>query len=97
MLRLTSGARPNTKMVVRGGTVRHVQEAEILKQQGNSYFVSLDFINAIDCYTRCLDRIPENDLEMRKIVLSNRAQSYIKVNKYREAEKDADAALKIDP
>ena len=73
MLKLTSGARPNTKMVIRGGTVRHLAEAEILKQQGNSYFVSLEFSNAIDCYSRCLERIPENDYEMKKIVLSNRA------------------------
>ncbi len=43
MLKLTSGARPNTKMVVRGGTIKHNSEAEILKQQGNSYFVSLEF------------------------------------------------------
>ena len=34
---------------------------------------------------------------MRKIVLSNRAQSYIKTRKYREAEVDADQALSIDP
>lgn len=70
---MTSGARPNTKIVVKGGTVKYVAEAEILKQQGNSYFVSLDFSNAIDCYTRCLEKIPENDNEMKKIVLSNRA------------------------
>ena len=96
MLKMTSGARPNTKMVVKGGTIKPNSEAEILKQQGNSYFVSLDYTNAIDCYTRCLEKVAHNELELKKIVLSNRAQSYLKVKKYKEAELDADRALLID-
>ena len=96
MLKMTSGARPNTKIVIRGGTVKPIQEAEILKQQGNSYFVSLNYKEAIDCYSRCLERVAANDNEMRKIVLSNRAQSFLKLGKHREAELDADAALTID-
>lgn len=34
---------------------------------------------------------------MRMLVLSNRAQSYLKIKVYEEAERDADAALKLDP
>jgi tetratricopeptide (TPR) repeat protein len=34
---------------------------------------------------------------MQKIVLSNRAQSYLKLKRYQEAEADADAALSLDP
>jgi hypothetical protein len=36
-------------------------------------------------------------MEMKKIVLSNRSQSYLKLRRYQEAENDADEALIIDP
>lgn len=52
--------------------------------------MSLEFTQAIECYTLCLDRVADNDLELRKIVFSNRAQSYIKLKKWKEAESDAD-------
>ena len=35
-------------------------------------------------------------MEMKKIVLSNRSQSYLKLRRYQEAENDADQALMID-
>ena len=50
-MKLTSGAKPNTKLVIKGGTMKPNSEAEVLKQQGNSYFVSLEFEKAIDCYS----------------------------------------------
>ena len=34
---------------------------------------------------------------MKKIVLSNRSQSYLKLKRYLEAEQDADQALQLDP
>jgi tetratricopeptide (TPR) repeat protein len=73
--------------------------AEHLKSQGNSYFQSMDYQNAIDSYTRCLGALAAanketvESWEMQKVVLSNRAQAYLKVKKYTEAESDADAAL----
>jgi tetratricopeptide (TPR) repeat protein len=60
-------------------------------------------VNAAECYTRCLAKIALNNanteqaLEMQKIVLSNRAQSYLKLKKYADAEYDAECALAIDP
>jgi hypothetical protein len=54
MMRLTSGAAPNTKIVIKGGTQSQHANAEHLKSQGNSYFQSMDYQNAIDSYTRCL-------------------------------------------
>ena len=76
MLRLTSGAKPNTKIVIKGGTQVANANAEHLKSQGNSYFQSLDYANAIDAYTRCLAALASassTDSDMFKIVLSNRA------------------------
>lgn len=98
MMKLTSGAKPNTQMVIKGGTQRLDSEAEELKKQGNSYFVSLEFRKAIDMYTKCLKAITDKDpKDMRMLVLSNKAQSYLKIKQYNEAERDADAALKLDP
>jgi len=36
-------------------------------------------------------------MEMRKLVLSNRAQSFLKLKKYEQAERDSAAALQLDP
>ena len=73
MMQLTSGAKPNTKLVIKGGTVKPSSEAELLKQQGNSYFVSLEYDNALHAYTQCLEKMESNATEMRVVVLSNRA------------------------
>ena len=81
MMARTSGAAPNTQMVVKGGLRKVVSIAEQFKQQGNSYFVSLEYSNAIDQYNRCLRAIDDrqatgnlkDDIEMRKTVLSNRS------------------------
>lgn len=49
MLKGTSGAKPNTKIVVKGGcTPTASSNIESLKKQGNTYFTSLDYEKAID-------------------------------------------------
>ena len=73
--------------------------------QGNAFFSSLDYAKAIECYSKCLKNIdnPEdqtlinNPEEMRKLVLSNRSQAYLKLKAYQKAFDDANAALKVDP
>jgi len=47
--------------------------AEQLKAQGNAFFMSLEYLKAIDCYTRCLPQVPESDHTLRTVVLSNRS------------------------
>jgi tetratricopeptide (TPR) repeat protein len=53
-------------------------------------------------YSRCLAKLALNSnmtpqsLEMQKIVLSNRSQSYLKLKRYQEAENDASDALILD-
>jgi hypothetical protein len=45
----TSGARPNTQIVVKGGaTPSPFSMIESSKKQGNSYFASLEYEKAID-------------------------------------------------
>jgi len=73
MMKRTSGAKPNTKLVIKGGTIKKSSQADTLKLQGNAFFISLEYEKAIDCYTRCLPQIPESDHNLRMIVVSNRA------------------------
>ena len=81
MMQLTSGAPPNTKIVVKGGLRKQLPLAEEFKNQGNSYFVSLEYANAIECYTKCIDAIDhhpstkqvDKPQELRMLALSNRA------------------------
>ena len=90
MFRRTSGAKPNTKLVIKGGTVKKSTMADTLKLQGNAFFMSLEYEKAIDCYTRCIPHLPESDHNLSCIVYSNRAQCYIKLHKYESAYSDAD-------
>lgn len=91
MMARTSGAAPNTSIVIKGGLRKPVSVAEEFKQQGNSYFISLEYSKAIDCYNKCLKAIDDfgGDLEIKKLVLSNRAQAYIKLKVYAKAFEDA--------
>ena len=82
MMQRTSGAKPGTKMVIKGGTVKQNNMADTLKQQGNAYFIGMDYEKAIDCYTRCIPHIPDSNHELRTIAYSNRAQCNIKIKRY---------------
>ena len=59
MMARTSGATPNTSIVIKGGQRKQVSLAEEFKQQGNSYFVSLEYSNSIDCYSKCLKALDD--------------------------------------
>ena len=105
MFKPTSGAKPNTTIVVKGARQQQISYAEECKLQGNSFFVSLDYSKAIECYTRCLNNIDkgkdhqliQNPQEMKKLVLSNRAQAYLKLKAYSKAYDDSNRAIQFDP
>lgn len=73
MMKRTSGAKPNTKIVIKGGSIKKNSQADTLKAQGNAFFISLEYEKAIDCYARCLPQVPESDHALKCIVYSNRA------------------------
>ena len=52
-------------------------------------------MKAIECYTEGLNNVTEEN-ELKLTLLSNRAQSYIKLERFRDAEIDCENALKID-
>ena len=99
MLQRTSGARPNTHIVVKGARQKQRTIADEFKTQGNSYFVSLEYSNAIECYTRCLKHIIDgvDPSDMRTIVFSNRSQCYLKLRAYMKAFEDANEAVECTP
>merc|ERR1712195_410571 len=72
MMQRTSGARPNTEIVVKGARRSRLSIADEFKTQGNSYFVSLEYSKAIECYTRCLMSFDSNKDEpsLKTITLS---------------------------
>jgi tetratricopeptide (TPR) repeat protein len=63
-----------------------------LKDQGNEQLMKGHFLEAIGFYSDALEYCPTN-----AIMLSNRAQAYIKVENYGLAMADATAALESDP
>lgn len=63
-----------------------------LKDEGNQQLIKGHFLEAIGLYSDALEYDPTN-----AIILSNRAQAYIKVENYGLAMNDATAALDSDP
>jgi len=73
-------------------TTAQIQEAEVLKSQGNSAMKQKDYIAAIAHYSDALALTPQNP-----IYLSNRAAAYSASNQHDRAVSDAQKALEIDP
>ncbi|RUP42945.1 hypothetical protein BC936DRAFT_137855 [Jimgerdemannia flammicorona] len=70
---------------------RSGESAEGLKRNGNEQFGRKEYVAAIASYTRALEVEPGS-----AIVLSNRAQAYLKLEQFQQALDDVEAALKID-
>jgi serine/threonine-protein phosphatase 5 len=70
----------------------NLEKAIALKTQGNEQLVMGHFLEAIGFYSEALEFDPTS-----AIILSNRAQAYIKVENYGLAMADATAAMDSDP
>ena len=79
-------------MVDQDDTAANEAKALDLKNQGNDQLKIGHYLQAIGFYSEALEFSPTN-----AIILSNRAQAYIKVENYGLAMADADAALESDP
>ncbi|GMH87502.1 hypothetical protein TrST_g13290 [Triparma strigata] len=62
------------------------------RMQGNEFFKKGDYENAVRSYTRCLGINTKSG-----VAYSNRAMCHLKTRDWIKAEKDATAALNIDP
>lgn len=94
---LLTGLRwTDTLSVKYGPTVKREPEpcfksADDLKRTGNEQFTRKDYVSAINTYTQALELEPKNDF-----LLSNRAQTYLKLNQFHKAHSDAEAAWNIN-
>ncbi|KAI9008317.1 hypothetical protein BC832DRAFT_553737 [Gaertneriomyces semiglobifer] len=70
---------------------RNPQLAEEAREKGNELFKQSNYAESVKFYTEAIKR---NDADPRNY--SNRAAAYIKLMALPEAEKDCDAALKLD-
>jgi tetratricopeptide (TPR) repeat protein len=77
-----------------------IQTAAALKKQGNDFFKVEKYDNAVECYTNALEIIPthghyeKNDFHL---ILSNRAECYLKLHRYEEALMDTVLSLGEEP
>ncbi|GAA5961603.1 hypothetical protein JCM3765_002644 [Sporobolomyces pararoseus] len=66
-----------------------------LKAEGNVYFANKEWEKAIDLYTQALEA--ETDLDLKAPLYSNRSTSYVQLDKFEEAIKDAHACVDARP
>jgi tetratricopeptide (TPR) repeat protein len=64
------------------------------KEEGNEYFKRGDVEQAMRCYTKGIDVDPHN--ASAHVLYANRAQCYIKLRKWEEAEKDATVSVQMN-
>ena len=76
--------------------LRTVQKLDRMKEEGNAFFKSKQYRQAIDVYTQALDIDPSNKGINSKL-LQNRALSHIHLKQYTAAIADATRALELDP
>jgi serine/threonine-protein phosphatase 5 len=93
----SSSENPPHMVEVHGGRCNSSPEqneemALKLKDQGNEQLLKGHLLQAIGWYSEALEYAPTN-----VVILSNRAQAYIKVENYGLAMADATAALESDP
>ena len=93
-------ARPTVQTNV-ASTSKPVQGSQTIatsfedeRLRGNQHFAKGKYLDAVQCYTRCLG---DKDALKSPVVYSNRAMSYVKLKKWSQAEEDATSALRIDP
>ncbi|KAH7890916.1 hypothetical protein F5I97DRAFT_2052017 [Phlebopus sp. FC_14] len=81
---------------------KRIKDVERLKEEGNTAFKASRLQEAIDRYTETLERIGESKEEgkggqIRAILLSNRATTLVKLERYDEALSDTEASLALFP
>jgi serine/threonine-protein phosphatase 5 len=88
----TADQLPPVHMLIDHSSNEHAEAKSLeLKQQGNDALVAGKFLEAIKFYSEALEYAPTS-----AIILSNRAQAYIKTENYGLAILDASAAIEHD-
>jgi len=82
---------PITEVLDRSKDPGAEQKSFELKKEGNEFLIKGRYLDAVRLYSEALEYTPTN-----AIILSNRAQAYIKLENYGSAIVDADAAILSD-
>ncbi|KAH9942881.1 DnaJ-domain-containing protein [Amylocystis lapponica] len=79
-----------------------IRDVKRFKEEGNASFGVGDWENALNEWSKALERVGENDLEghgglIRATLLLNRATAHLKLKQLSEGLKDIDSALNLKP
>lgn len=89
----TKVALPRSKVIIKGGR-NTTSDIDRTKDQANLYFTTKEYIKALESYQKCLELNP-ND-ELKALLFSNKAECFLRLNKYFECESEATKALDIN-
>ena len=67
------------------------------KEEGNNYFRSKEYDNAITAYSRAIDLCPTEDNDTMSIFYGNRAAAYLAIDAYERGVDDCSMALDLKP
>ena len=68
-----------------------MSKAEEYKAEGNKFFSSGNYMEAVKCYTKAIE------VQQNHIYYSNRSACYTALGEYQKAVEDADQCIKLDP
>eukprot|EP00003_Mantamonas_plastica_P006135 TRINITY_DN1498_c0_g1_i10.p1 TRINITY_DN1498_c0_g1~~TRINITY_DN1498_c0_g1_i10.p1 ORF type:complete len:453 (-),score=174.89 TRINITY_DN1498_c0_g1_i10:1340-2698(-) len=72
---------------------KRVEDWSTEKERGNKCYKNKQYAAAVECYTRSIELQPDNPA----ILFGNRAQAYLQMEFYAQAEADAAKAVELDP
>lgn len=72
------------------------QEADKIKNEGNTFFRSGDYNEAVRCYTEAIAKCPENDAHLKSTFFQNRAAAYERLNDLAKVIEDCTTALNLN-
>ena len=76
--------------------LKKVNEIEAVKNKANELFKQKKYEEAIEEYTKVLEFDPANK-KFNSLILANRALCYQKLNKHKEALRDSNLSVKLNP
>lgn len=65
--------------------------------KGNEILKAGKYDYAADCYSLAIKYAPQDDVELRGILYSNRSLAYFRKKQFREAKEDAQQCLEYRP
>ncbi|KAG5175470.1 hypothetical protein JKP88DRAFT_203585 [Tribonema minus] len=74
-------------------------KAKEMKEQGNTYYLAKQYLDAADCYTLALEFCPddEGERENKAVYFSNRAACHLRLEDFQQVVNDCTEALTIKP